>query len=264
MEFSEKNADTRSEERVAIKSKGSGEISKAFIANFVHQVANPLNGVVGTLDNIVDGTYNDDTTVKKKINQSRAQVEQCIQLLRNLAYLSEYLGESTPSGALKPVRKNVKSVLPQVIIESLQFFQISADRRGIRLSLTDSATQYKVFIRPELLRQVFINIFDNWVKYGLDGASVNIEPTINARGFLVIKITGKSVSFKSGEAVEIFNFGYRSADAQAKIAQGSGIGLYICKEIITREVDGKISANHNLGSKVTTFRIAIPPEKWEI
>lgn len=244
------------------KGESTSGISKAFIANFVHQVVNPLNGVVGTLDNIVDGTYAGDIATKK-INACRAQVEQCVTLIRNLAYLSEYFSEDVPSPSLKTVRTNARSVLPQVVIEALQFFQVSADRKNIKLKLTDRRTQYKVYIRPELLRQVFINLFDNWVKYGTEGTTVEIDPKVNAKGDLVVEMRGSSIGFRNSDAEKIFDFGYRSASAEDKIAQGSGIGLFICKQIITRETGGQISANHNSRSAVTTFRIAFPQGDWE-
>lgn len=51
--------------------EGSGEIGPLFLANFVHQIVNPLNGVIGTLDNITDGTYRGEE-ISQKLNASRA------------------------------------------------------------------------------------------------------------------------------------------------------------------------------------------------
>jgi hypothetical protein len=66
----------------------TADVGLLFLANFVHQVVNPMNGVIGTLSNITDGTYT-DAVVNQKINASRAQLEQCISLIRNLAYISD-------------------------------------------------------------------------------------------------------------------------------------------------------------------------------
>ena len=44
-----------------------------FLANFVHQVVNPLNGIAGTLDNIADGVYKGDD-IKRKANSARGQL----------------------------------------------------------------------------------------------------------------------------------------------------------------------------------------------
>src|SRR5260221_11087522 len=113
---------------------GHDEIGKLFLANFVHQIVNPLNGIIGTLDNINDGTYKGDV-VKQKINASRAQLEQCVTLIRNLAYLSDFLFEGAEQDVLKRAAEDRASIFPQVVIEAIQFFQIAAERKGIRLEL---------------------------------------------------------------------------------------------------------------------------------
>jgi signal transduction histidine kinase len=239
------------------------DVGLLFLANFVHQVVNPLNGVVGTLHNINDGTYNGEV-VKQKINACRGQLEGCITLIRNLAYLSDYFFETQADAALRPAREGATSVFPQVVIEAIQFFQIAAEKKSMKLELVDAKTQYKVMIRPELLRQVFINLFDNWLKYGLSGQTVRVEPNVNDKRELVVEVIGKSVGFDNSEAEKLFELGYRSKSAQEKVAQGSGIGLYICRQIVERTLGGKITAVHQVAKGESVFRLAIPKEKWQL
>jgi signal transduction histidine kinase len=239
------------------------DVGPLFLANFVHQIVNPLNGVIGTLDNINDGTYK-GPVVAQKINASRAQLEQCVSLIRNLAYLSDYFFESSSKESLKPVRAGGVSVLPQVIIEALQFFQIAADRKGMRIELTDSISQYVVSVRPELLRQVFMNLFDNWLKYGLGDQVVTVTPSVNKKGDLVVEISGASVGFLNTEAERLFELGFRSTTATAKVAQGSGIGLYVCRQIMEKNVGGSITAAHQKAGSISTFRLSIPKQQWRL
>ncbi|HEB0655532.1 TPA: HAMP domain-containing histidine kinase [Pseudomonas aeruginosa] len=239
------------------------DIGPLFLANFVHQVVNPLNGVIGTLDNINDGTYKGDV-VEQKINASRAQLEQCVSLIRNLAYLSDYFFETSGRESLKKARDTGITVLPQVIIEAVQFFQVSGEKKNIRIELDDPATQYKVSARPELIRQVFMNIFDNWIKYGLRDQAVKILTTQNKKNELVIEVTGRSIGFDNNDADRLFDLAFRASVAVGKIAQGSGIGLYVCRQIIEKSVGGKISAHHEKAKSISVFRISIPREKWHI
>lgn len=239
------------------------DVGPLFLANFVHQVVNPLNGVIGTLDNINDGTYKGQAATQK-INACRGQLEQCVSLIRNLAYLSDYFFETSNKDSLKPVRSGGISVLPQIVIEAMQFFQVSADRKGIRLELTDSVSQYKISARPELLRQVFMNLFDNWLKYGQNDQIVTVTPSVNSNKELIIEISGASVGFLNSEAEALFELGYRSAAAMSKVAQGSGIGLYVCRQILENSVEGRISATHKRLGSISTFRISIPQHKWQL
>jgi signal transduction histidine kinase len=239
------------------------DVGLLFLANFVHQVVNPLNGVIGTLDNITDGTYKGEV-VAQKVNASRAQLEQCVTLIRNLAYLSDFFFEVSGKDALRPARETATSILPQVVIEAVQFFQIAAEKRFMRLELVDSITQYKLLVRPELLRQIFINMFDNWVKYGLGDQTIRVLTNVNSKHDLVIEIIGKSVGFDNSDAGKLFELGFRSRQARDKVAQGSGIGLYICKQIVERALSGHLSAEHRTRTNESVFRIAIPQAKWQL
>ncbi|WP_186105937.1 sensor histidine kinase [Burkholderia gladioli] len=239
------------------------DVGMLFLANFVHQVVNPLNGVIGTLHNITDGTYSGDV-VAQKINASRAQLEQCVTLIRNLAYLSDFFFDVSEKSVLRPARETATSILPQVIIEALQFFQISAERKRLRIELQDSSTQYRIKARPELVKQIFINLFDNWVKYGLPNQVVKIDVKKNKKHELVVEVVGASIGFDNNDAKKLFEMGFRSKEAHERVAQGSGIGLFICKEIAEKVLAGSISASHAIKGGVTTFRLAIPREKWEL
>lgn len=232
-----------------------------FLANFVHQVVNPLNGIIGTLDNITDGTY-EGVIVNQKINASRAQLEQCVTLIRNLAYLSDFFFDVSEKKSLRKAREDATSVLPQIVIEAAQFFQIMAEKKGIHIELVDSRPQYRLSVRPELLKQVFINIFDNGLKYGANGQTIKIVTNINGKKDLVIEVIGTGVGFDNKESSNLFELGYRSAQARDKVAQGSGIGLYICKQIINRALGGEISAEYRVKSSETVFRIAVPKSRW--
>lgn len=245
-------------------SQDESDVGLLFLSNFVHQVVNPMSGVIGTLSNITDGSIYTDAVAKQKINACRAQLQQCVSLIRNLAFLSDYFAESTDKVLRTPVRESATSVLPQVIIEAIQFFQILGERKGIRLELTDSRTQYRVKVRPELLKQVFINLFDNWLKYGHADQVVEVTPTVNASGDLNIAIVGQSIGFDGSDVENIFKLGFRAEQARRLVAQGSGIGLHICRQIMTNGLGGTIRAEHNKRTSVTTFRLTIPGAKWEL
>jgi signal transduction histidine kinase len=240
------------------------DVGLLFLSNFVHQVVNPMNGIIGTLSNITDGTY-PENVVKQKVNASRAQLEQCVSLIRNLAYISDYFFEESDKAALRPVKKDGgTSILPQVIIESIQFYQVIAEKKRIALELLD-ATKYRVKIRPELLKQVFINQFDNWTKYGQPGQKITVDVKVNQGQDLVVSITGKSVvGFDGNDAESIFTLGYRSKEAKGLVAQGSGIGLYVCRAIMINEIGGNIRAEHHKQTATSIFTTTIPRGKWEL
>jgi signal transduction histidine kinase len=221
------------------------------LANFVHQVVNPLNGVAGTLDNLVAGVIEGNRR-EQRLNAARAQLEQCITLMRNLAFLAQGSG-----GVADDDRRTV--VLPQAIIESAMFFQEEGESRKIRISLLDRVTQNRVVGHPELIRQVMMNIFDNCIKYGAFNSSIEVNQWIQSNtGYAIITIGGVSkVPIRSDEMSRMFDLGFRGSNARQVVASGAGLGLYICKQIIERDHGGVLDVQAD-GPKGILFTIKLP------
>jgi signal transduction histidine kinase len=220
------------------------------LANFVHQIVNPLNGIAGTLDNLVEDRIEEGRR-KQRLNAARAQIEQCITLLRNLAFLAKGSG-----GVASQDRRVV--VLPQVIIESAMFFQEDAAVNKIRIELDDRVTQNKVVGHPELVRQVLMNIFDNGTKYGKFGSTIDVRQWIQSNtDFAIITIRSESkMPLDAGDLDRIFDLGFRGGNAKKMIASGTGLGLYICRQIV--EQHGGSIAVQNDGPSGLLFTIKLP------
>lgn len=221
------------------------------LANFVHQVVNPLNGVAGTLDNLAEGII-EGPRREQRLNAARAQIEQCITLMRNLAFLAQGSG-----GVADQDRRTV--VLPQAIIESAMFFQEEGKSKKIEISLTDRKTQNRVNGHPELIRQVMMNIFDNCIKYGSFGSTIEINQWIQqSSGMAIVTVKSKSQNpISAAEMESIFNLGFRGSNARKTIASGTGLGLYICKQIVERDHGGILSVQPDEGGGIM-FTMKLP------
>lgn len=226
------------------------EFDLTLLANFVHQVVNPLNGVAGTLDNLADGTIGEDRQ-KQRATVARAQLEGCINLLRNLAFLVNR--PQDPSGI---ERKTV--VLPQVIIEAAMYFQEEAGDRGISIVLNDRRTQNRCSAHPDLIRQVLMNIFDNCAKYSMDNTGVLVKQWIQRRtGMAMITITNTpKYPISNLDLNRIFDLGFRGENAKRSVASGTGLGMYICKQIIEDLHGGALQAGRERDQ--LRFDIRIP------
>ncbi len=222
------------------------------LSNFVHQIINPLNGVLGTLDNVIDGTTPEERR-HQKLTSVRAQLEHAVELIRNLAYLSQL---SVTSGLNQLVQERLPCSLPEVIIEAIQFYQESGFTRNIKISLTDRETQYVVQAHKALLRQVFMNIFENGIKYGDANTHIAITPKVPKSGSgLVVEIIGTGLGFEQSEREKIFELGYRGKDAKEHVVPGTGIGLFISRRILREVHDADMDAEHVAATRQTIFRV---------
>jgi len=149
------------------------------LANFTHQIINPLNGVIGTIDNLIDGTTQQDK-FPVRLRSVRGQLECTVSLIRNLAFFAQYTAEY---GQVRQHKMDKISVIPQIVIEALTFYQEQARQKNIAIELRKRWRQYAVKGNPDLLRQVLMNIFDNGVKYGLPDSMIETKMWIQKKTY---------------------------------------------------------------------------------
>ncbi|WP_158691688.1 histidine kinase, partial [Cronobacter sakazakii] len=126
-----------------------GDNTMHLIANITHQAINPIGGVIGTLDNIIDGTISESRR-EQRLRSARAQLEYTVSLIRNLAFFAQYGGDELPvkMGSIKT------TVIPQNLIEAAMFFQEQGQSRSIRIEVKDKNVDNAVKGDPDLIKQV--------------------------------------------------------------------------------------------------------------
>jgi len=223
------------------------------LSNFTHQVINPLSGVIGTIDNIIDGTV-PSSNIITRLNIVRGQLGATISSIRNLAFIAKYMAEDNEE-AHDEIEKIC--IIPKIIIDALTFYQEQAKQKRIHIELEGREIQNAVKGNPDLLKQVLMNIFDNGVKYGVEGEKIIVKDWIQTKTKdLMINVSGRSIGFDNCE--DIFELGVRGKAAKLQTSSGTGIGLYVCKRIIEKSFKGHIAASHSDKLGLTIFEIRIP------
>ncbi|MGV6995291.1 sensor histidine kinase [Desulfovibrio sp. QI0430] len=212
------------------------------ISNFTHQIINPINGVIGTLDNVCDGTIKPHNSLKK-INAARSQLESIVAIIRNFDFFAKLSIDGTFVYDGKLLKR---CIVPQVIIQASQFFQEQAMQKKIEIRHLNRDDQHIVLGNHDLLRQVFINIFDNAVKYSKEHSIVEVKSWIqNSTKKLIVEVITSSIPFDNSTRGQLFDLGFRDASAQQHTLSGSGIGLYICKRIMEDIFKGSIDMEYD-------------------
>jgi GAF domain-containing protein/anti-sigma regulatory factor (Ser/Thr protein kinase) len=105
------------------------------------------------------------------------------------------------------------------------------------------------------LRQVLVNLVDNAVKYSPEGGRVTIRFAQNGTGY-VIEVADQGLGIPAAEQERIFEKFYRLDPQQTKGVGGSGLGLYICRELVER-MNGTLTVDSRPGEG-SRFTVELP------
>jgi GAF domain-containing protein/nitrogen-specific signal transduction histidine kinase len=105
------------------------------------------------------------------------------------------------------------------------------------------------------LRQVLANLVDNAVKYSPDGGRVTVRVDRNGSDCL-IEVVDQGLGIPGSEQKRIFEKFYRLDPQQTKGVGGSGLGLYICHELVER-MHGRLSVDSQPGVG-SRFAVELP------
>jgi len=105
------------------------------------------------------------------------------------------------------------------------------------------------------LKEVISNLVDNAIKYAIKPGKITINHEIKDN-FLITNIKDEGMGISDDNIKKLFTKFFRVKNRETQDIEGTGLGLFICKEIVER-MKGKIWAKSQLG-KGSTFSFSLP------
>lgn len=106
------------------------------------------------------------------------------------------------------------------------------------------------------MEQIIINLISNAIKYSPDGGIVTLKLSANEFGTAQLQVTDTGMGMTTEQLEHLFQKYYRTADAQARGIKGTGLGLYLVKQLVEAH-GGHIEVSSFLGQG-TTFLVTLP------
>jgi signal transduction histidine kinase len=122
---------------------------------------------------------------------------------------------------------------------------------NIDLRLDASPELPSIAADPDRLRQVLVNILDNAIKYSPDGGEVAVSLRGNGER-LRFEVRDEGLGFPEAERERLFQRFHRLDPQQRRGIGGTGLGLYICRELVER-MNGRIWAEPAPGRGAAFF-----------
>ena len=133
------------------------------------------------------------------------------------------------------------------VTDAALFMQPGIEKEGLRLVYEEPELPLPIWADPARLRQVFVNVLDNAVKYSCRGGAITIDLLQEGENaYVTIADQGRGILPEDLENVKLKFFKGKGA------VRGSGIGLAVVDEIMTA-LDGSadIDSQPGVGTTVT-------------
>ena len=233
--------------KTAIERGTFAESSKdQLVLNLAHDLRTPLTSVLGYLDLVLN---NDQLTA----DQARHYTTIAFTKSRRLEKLIEELFEITRTNYGKlPIDKkpiDLGELLGQLVEELYPVFE----NNNLTARLTASPDAI-IEGDGEQLARVFENLLTNAARYGKDGRFVDIDCRFEDSG-AVVQVANYGHVIPEDELPHLFDMFYTGDKARTHQASGTGLGLFIAKNIVNRHL-GTISVQSSLIR--TVFEVRLP------
>lgn len=240
---------SRELEEANTKLKELDRLKSEFLSFASHQVKAPMAVVKGFATLIYDGTYGPvSDQIRETSHKIKDSADRMIVLVNNILNLRKI-----EEGKMEYHFENADVVsLTQQMLEELKPL---ADNKGLALTLETSLTGATCKIDVEKFRQVLQNLIENAIKYTEQGG-VKIILEKSAPASLLIKISDSGRGLSKELAPRLFERFNRDEAAMKKV-EGTGLGLYIAKQIVLAH-QGEVWAESLGEGRGSVFTVKIP------
>ena len=195
-----------------------------FLSSMSHELRTPLNAILGFTQLMETGTPLPTPTQQRSIDQ----------ILRAGWYLLELINEILDlalieSGKATLSREPVSLV--NVMLECRAMIGAQAQNRGIRLSFPRFEIPYFVEADRTRVKQVFINLLFNAIKYNRPGGTVAVEYALIPPDSIRISIRDTGAGLAPEQLAQLFQ-PFNRLGKEAGTEEGTGIGLVVTKRLV--------------------------------
>jgi len=236
-----------------------GEFYRSFIQNISHELLTPLAAIAGHVANIKECSIEEVESWRLSQDIIEREVRRLTGLTSNLLLLSRL--ESGIPLRLGPT--NIGVVVEEAVAGLLRV----AQAKGIELSIQSPPRPFdckrsdlrtplpRIPADRDRLKQVFVNLLDNAVKYCPEGSEVQARLQTDGES-IIVEVADDGPGISPEDLPYIFDKMYRVEKEGTRAVTGSGLGLSIVKRIV--ELHGGQIAVESVEGEGTTFRVRLP------
>jgi heavy metal sensor kinase len=226
---------------------------KQFTQDASHELKTPLTILKGE----VEVTLRKERTPEEYQQILKSNLEEINRMSRIIDDL--LLLSKADSGELKLNKEetNINRILNEVVAQ----MDILAQEKRLRIEIINHQEDIWIFADSLRLRELFLNLISNGIKYTEEGGVIRITVTKEVQNglkkqFLKVIVSDTGIGISKEDQLRIFDRFYRVDKARSREEGGSGLGLSICKWIVESH-QGEIKVESEVG-KGSSFIVRLP------
>jgi signal transduction histidine kinase len=228
------------------------QLKSEFVSIASHELLTPTSAIEGYLSMILDeGMGKVDDQARKYLENVYVSSKRLAGLVKDLLNVSRIEG-----GRIVIQSKNfdIRSMIKQVASEMTP----KAKEKQLELVCEGlDRNMPMVWADPERTHQVLINLIGNAIKY-TDKGKITVRADFSL-SVIRVSVIDNGIGIRSDEIPHLFEKFYRASNSDNNGAQGTGLGLYITRQMVEL-MGGMIQVNSELG-KGSIFSFSLPREK---
>lgn len=231
------------------KEKSIDKAKTEFVSLASHQLRTPLSAMKWFCEMLLNGDAGELSPEQKEytqnISDSNDMIIALVNALLNISRIEEgRLG-------VQPEPTDIKNL----VFEVLGQLKKEADEKKQQFSVFINQNLPLINIDPKLIREVYINLFSNAIKYTPLGGKISIMVSVSPSE-LISRVSDSGIGIPKSQQGRVFKKFFRADNAVKLQSEGIGLGLYLAKAII-QSSGGKIwfESKENQG---TSFIFSLP------
>lgn len=229
-----------------------------FISTVSHELRTPLTSIRGFSQTMLSSWDKlDDESKKKFIKIIEEQSNRLIHMVENMLSITK----------LQSVNNNFVFNELNIKVPVEQTIAIVKNQYPDRnFKFTCKENLPNVFVDKDKFQQIMTNLIENGAKYSPENSTVTIEAYLDNNN-VCIEVANKGIGIDKSDYDKIFTKFSRIDNPLTRKVQGSGLGLYITKNLIEK-MEGTISVNSeflsdNSNLSKITFKVLLPVKSIE-
>lgn len=224
-------------------------IRRDFVSNVTHELKTPLTSIKGFVEALKGGAMDEKPMALRFLDIIDIETERLTSLIDDILSLSE----------IETMR--IDSViseqdLGQIVFEIGDVLSTQLKEKGLEFNVNIQKDLPPYRCNKNRIKQLFINLIDNSVKYTEKGSiDVEIKQSID-RQHVIIKVKDTGIGIEEQHIERLFERFYRVDKGRSRKQGGTGLGLSIVKHIVEL-YHGTIDVKSVYGEG-TTMKVRLP------